>query len=257
MPEAEQRTSTRWWEFYAVRYGMGTVIGAVVFFVLCRGNTTLEALLLLPDSQEVESVQLALLAAYGITYCYIASAPILVFHAARFLLSVSRGIFARDVKRLPRTLSALLPIPAVSTGLIYFLLLEGDTANRLLAGIMVFIFTVIIWVQFLCVWQCLTNSNQLFTFYRQLADKRAKEHEKGEIVDSYRHLREHGNSFFIVTLELLLGWILYAIGLALPAEVRIKTYVFFLFLWVVPSALVWFIGTAIEREFKDDSSGKA
>jgi len=96
--------SFRWWEFYAVRYAMGTVVGAIVFYFLCLATPVLKPLLFeatatpgtvpgatpLP-SIKLDSVQLTLLAAYGLVYCYIASAPILVFHAGRFLLTLRAG----------------------------------------------------------------------------------------------------------------------------------------------------------------------
>ena len=41
-PKSEPRKtpegSFRWWEFYAVRYAMGTIVGAAVFYVLCSGT---------------------------------------------------------------------------------------------------------------------------------------------------------------------------------------------------------------------------
>src|SRR5271157_3260791 len=80
----------RWWEFYAVRYAMGTVVGAVAFSFLCSQRQETQSLLFgtfASNAISLETPRLILLAVYGSIYCYIASAPILVFHASRFLLN--------------------------------------------------------------------------------------------------------------------------------------------------------------------------
>jgi hypothetical protein len=41
-PDQENQSSARWWEFYAVRYGMGSVVGAIIFFFLCNTNPVLK-----------------------------------------------------------------------------------------------------------------------------------------------------------------------------------------------------------------------
>src|ERR1700722_11264492 len=102
-----ENPSSRWWEFYVVRYAMGTMFGALVFYFLCSTNpgwsallfggggappmAGLEGLHLVPI--KLDKTQMTLLVTYGLVYCYIASAPILVFHATRFLLdySVDKG----------------------------------------------------------------------------------------------------------------------------------------------------------------------
>ena len=49
---------------------------------------------------------------------------------------------------------------------------------------------------------------RVIVYYRGLAKARAKPHESiAEYVQSYRHLREHGNAFVIVGLELVLAWL--------------------------------------------------
>jgi hypothetical protein len=237
------RGETRWWEFYAIRYGMGAVIGALVLFSLSRSNETLRSLLLLPQSQvPLQGSDIALLAAYGLIYCYIASAPILVFHAARFLL---------DPKIFLKTVAKWVLLPAVLVAVVYFMVATGDMATRIYGGLVLIILVILLWGQVLCVWHCLWKRHKLFQFYDKLSQKREK--SVGEIVDSYRHLREHGNSFFIVMLELLLGVILYTLGNVLPVEPGNKGYLVLLFVWVLPASLVWCIATVLEREFCNSS----
>jgi hypothetical protein len=111
-------SSLRWWEFYVVRYAMGTVVGGIVFYLLCRATPHLNLLLFetipvagqVSNTQSLPSLQLdaarlTLLAAYGLVFCYVSSAPILVFHAGRFLLTLN---VARNVW-LNRSLLCLAP----------------------------------------------------------------------------------------------------------------------------------------------------
>src|ERR1700722_15477878 len=91
MPE---NPSSRWWEFFVVRYFLGDMFGGLGFF-FCGGGAPpmagLEGLHLVPI--KLDKTQMTLLVTYGLVYCYIASASILVFHATRFLLdySVDKG----------------------------------------------------------------------------------------------------------------------------------------------------------------------
>jgi len=89
--EQENQSPSHWWEFYAVRYGMGSVVGAVIFFFLCNTNPALKPMLFGAEGGKIDGTILTLLAGYGLTYCYIASAPILVFHVGRFLLNITTG----------------------------------------------------------------------------------------------------------------------------------------------------------------------
>ena len=46
MSQAESsNTGARWWEGYAIRYGVGTVVGAVLFYILCTLNDALKPFL--------------------------------------------------------------------------------------------------------------------------------------------------------------------------------------------------------------------
>lgn len=72
-----------------------------------------------------------------------------------------------------------------------------------------------------------------------------------DITDSYKHLREHGNTALIILLEILLAFILY---FSLRFE-REKGFMDFsivsiiLIIWVFPAALVYFYGHLLERKF--------
>jgi len=250
MREPNENESSRWWEFYFVRYAMGTVTGAIVFFFLCLANPVLKPLLFGTDSGTLDGARLALLASYGLAYCYIASAPILVFHVGRYRLDTTE-----PTTNLCQQLLPLVGIPLAATAIFYFTQMIGNESWLFLTSVFAFGMTLL-WPQYVIIWRAIFGRKKLFDFYQKLANKRSKA-TPGGIVDSYKHMREHGNSFAIVLMEIVLAVFLYAVG---SFEVQssggvasinnsILPYVLVVILWVLPAALVWFVGTLFEREF--------
>jgi hypothetical protein len=251
-----ENSSSRWWEFYAVRYAMGTVLGALVFYFLCSTNSGWSALLFgggsppptaVPEGLhlvpiKLDKTQMTLLVTYGLVYCYIASAPILVFHATRFLLdySVQRRAWLWWFLRY-----LLFPV-TVAGGVLW--------RTNLFWTALGFIFTFIMWGQYWLGVSALLKRRQLYVFYEKLAKRRQQ--ARGGILDSYRHLREHGNSFFIVSLEIVLGLVFFGVGRyqikeKLSDDGTFIMYLVILLLWIVPSVGVWLIATSFEREFSE------
>lgn len=79
-------TSSRWWEYYVVRYFIGTIVGGGA--ILMFNEQTISPLKekLFPAISSFQSAgihHLLVLIALGLAYCYIASAPILTIHAFR------------------------------------------------------------------------------------------------------------------------------------------------------------------------------
>lgn len=260
-----KESSTRWWEFYAVRYAMGTVIGAIIFYSLCRANPTLQPLLLETTATEastsgatasasLDTTRLILLAAYGLVYCYIASAPILVFHAGRFLLKLDIG-WGTKLKWI--TICVFVPALATLIACIWPPTLRVD---KLLLSISVFFLALIIWLQVVVVYRTLCHSTELYQFYAKLSARRKT--ASSDLTDSYRHLREHGNSFFIVFLEVVLAVVLLGastlttqlLGTVDAVSWAVICNVTIIVLWVLPAAFVWVIGTVFERRFSEDEA---
>lgn len=210
-------SSYRWWEFYLVRYFVGTVCGTViVLFLVLNPESTIHRIIIenIPlqnqaadsnvskasvtdqKTQEKSSINLKqndekqkqpgipwepihlwVYGLVGLAYCYIASGPILFLHAVRGWLTEEKGIYK---------------------------------------------------------------------YYSKLSKKRAKRNDSKvvkEYVESYKHLREHGNAFLIVFFELLLGMILFfssLIGIIIA-----------ILIWVALAASVWVIGTYLETKLKN------
>jgi len=78
-PKAEKRdTATRWWEYYFLRYFVGTVAGAgaIVFLTRFPGSSLyVSGLPAIKDVGTLEIKEITALAALGFAFCYVASAP--------------------------------------------------------------------------------------------------------------------------------------------------------------------------------------
>jgi hypothetical protein len=251
---SQSNESGNWWGFYAVRYAMGTVVGGAIFYFLASEIEALRPMLFLTADGKIEMPQIFLLAAYGMTYCYIASAPILVFHASRFLMRLrffsGWGNFFISLFNY-----AIIFIIDFLTNLFF-----GDTWTPFYWSVML-IATLVVWFQVVAVVSCIRKSDEMYHFYKILAEKRIKAEKMG-FADSYRHLREHGNSFLIVVLEIFLAVILLTIsgvaenkpGAPMSSGEYFQILFGFLFLWMFPAACVWLIGTIFERRLQEDTT---
>lgn len=239
-----EQQSSSWWEFYVVRYGIGTVIGAILIFMICKDNDTLRPLLFGADAKlaKLDSSLLTLLVGYGLTYCFIASAPILVFHASRFKIDLGES------KKCSGSSSwAKLLIPPFFVTFLYALKVLPGCGLSNIHTLLFLVAAIVIWGQYYAISQALRHTNELFMFYKELAEKRHS--ARGGFTESYRHLREHGNSFLIVLFEIVLALLLIITSDFHESE---YAYVAGIFIWIMPASLVWLVGTAIERQFIDN-----
>lgn len=198
----------------------------------------------------IDGPVLALLAGYGLAYCYIASAPILVFHVARFLFEFG----SKRGSSILRLIIGFAP-PFIATVIFYFTNSSAGAVRHFFT--MVFcLAALVVWPQYLAIIATLFKQKAFFSFYQKLANKRGK--STSDIVSSYKHMREHGNSFFIVILEIILAIILFAAGnfdfastgvVSESKHIYAIPYVFIILIWTLPAALVWLVGTLFEREF--------
>jgi hypothetical protein len=228
----KKESNNKWWEFYFVRYFVGTVVGGTILLYLNARATWAGDDGFLPgisDASDLDANKLALLAALGLTYCYVASAPILVLHATRGAMS------AFSSRILPTAILILVVLTAAAAT-------TAETIPGAALWVMMVLFAVMLVFQ-LCTLgiAILDKGGSLHAFYARLVAARAKPDEGG-YVESYRHLREHGNAFFIVLFEFILG-------LVLTAAPSGQLALLILFLWIVPAAFVWLVGTALEDRF--------
>ena len=236
------------WNYYFLRYAAGAIIGALLIVFLAKSvgySETINSLLKKTEDGKIElGAAIAVISALGLAFCYIASAPGAVFHA-------TRGIFFnRTTSARWRIIIVSLVIPAVfcfvvKKRLIHFpalaytnLTLDQSKIIYAAAIVSVFIFA---W-QLVLLGFAFADFKPVKEFYWELTDNRAQKANNIEHYRrSYRDLREHGNAFEIVILELLLVSILIVVG---------KEYApLVLALWVLPAAFCWIIGTMLEFRY--------
>ena len=292
MEQNGEKRSGHWWEYYAVRYALGTIVGAMIVWRLCQADPVLRPLLLdngtaelnasrtlsvprsdatdltlskeksgtpkTPPSSLPDLTGLVLLAIYGWAYCYTASAPVLVFHSGRFLLA--KGEFPCCVRKGWSWCILGFVVVCASVAFASFLWpsLLAYTLTVPFVGLSFFLLAVV--AQFLVIGCTILRKKQLYEFYRSLGGNR--KNGNNEVVDSYRHLREHGNAFFILSLEVLLALAFLDFravtqrlsGTAGAVAEPLAPYLLTVLIWILPASLVWLIAVLVEIPFGVDPS---
>jgi hypothetical protein len=291
---------TRWWENYAVRYLMPSVAGmAIVKWICWHGDNSLLSLLNLPlEVREpgigFETASLILLFLYGNLFCYVASYPVLVFHATRVLdFSNDRwrhhgfdGYIATSVLgilalgsvhylheyRRGLALALTLVFAALQVRRVFLVLAERNrTRMEGCAGIrgedegdVTLLYAYVFRLAtrrgkreirentVLPKREVIRPDNDVKT-----SDERVTTSElKGEAlwhkeyVETYRHLREHGNSAFIFVLELVLATLIYCVMIPNESGAKQLSAIGLLFaIWASPAVSVHLVGQFLERRF--------
>lgn len=249
-------TSSRWWEYYFVRYFVGSVIGsAVVLFIvghlLAQSPQWFSAFIstLIPMAKDksiagmLETLDHSLLldalvsaktffviGAAGVAYCYLASSPMMILHACR----------AEVVDRANGKLRNFLFWIITVIGFVTIVGFALDRSHAAWAAALVFLAVLGSQVA-LIVRAAHTHFDSIKKFYRDLGKARANLKPRSGYVESYRHLREHSNAYAIIVLELLLAFVL--------ANAPSDCLLAILILWLLPSVFCWFIATLLEFEF--------
>lgn len=228
--ESVKSFSGRWWEFYFVRYFIGTVIGSgiVFYLIFVNGMNLISGKSALDFFKELNGYAIFCLLALGLTYCYISSAPILVFHATRGIY-IGRGWLSN---------CGLI-------GQLVLALLFGALICCWLENIFVAVlFAIVFVIQGNLVLKALSSKRGIVLgYYGDLTKARADSSlGSSEYVESYKHLREHANAFLIVIFEAALGVVLYFTD-GLFASIVVLS------VWIFPAAMIWLLGNVLENEY--------
>lgn len=187
------------WGYYYLRYFVGAIVGAGL--LVWVGRAAHQHGLPVPILPNLESGEflhtaaiLTAMGTAGLAYCYIASAPILVLHAMR-------GRFSKA----PIVLNLIgvgVAVLILLLALVLFRCASGDPETWRKVGYVPF-GVVLLFETLLVAWP---SVERIRDFYHELAAARSrgKEEKKIEItgyVESYRHMREHGNAFLIILME--------------------------------------------------------
>ena len=230
------RASGRWWEYYALRYFVGTVIGGIVILYLATFPDSPFAslgIISVSDLKGLEIKQLTALGALGFAYCYVASTPMLLVHSLRGQLALN------PIRFDWRFWGITIPVLAI-VHILAALRLKIDFLTYRWFGALVL--TGIVGIQFAMIIRAhLNRFARIKTFYLALARARGHGDSVAEYVESYRHLREHGNSVAIILLEL-------ALALVLVSAQKPNISVILLAAWLAPSAYSWLIGSILEAD---------
>lgn len=231
-----------WWEFYFVRYFIGSIFGSLIIIALVlhpdsgvagtmASYTDFDALKI----KDISAPFLLGLLFLGTAFCYVASAPILVLHALRY-----RFQFTWSNK--PSLIGWLIFIILFG---VFYVVVWNLNSFTLLRGFMSLAAFFIVYSQIFILLSSIKAKNHIFDFYRKLAKDRANQNtDRKEFVESYRHLREHGNAFLILVCES-------ALGMALFFCTSINELILTTFFWLIPTAPIWFVATYLESRLKN------
>jgi hypothetical protein len=263
---AESGTN-RWWENYLVRYLMPSIAGIVVVTWLCsQGGTGLRAILMLPPiGTPMDTASLTLIFLYGNLFCYIASYPILVFH-------VTRVVDFKD-GRWPATYLSDGYLSFAAVLLASFIFFHWGSPKYHFYGAFV-LATGLAAGQIKRLYSAVKPRIQLrgveglvspaFGLAFSLSKRRGllsvtekkpsiqrKVAWRQDFMATYRHLREHGNSAFIFTLELILAVLVYFVIMkpGQTPEQQLGAMGALFAIWAAPSVFVHLLGQHLERQF--------
>ncbi|WP_141113084.1 hypothetical protein [Chromobacterium haemolyticum] len=231
---------SNWWEGYIIRYSLGTLVGSLICWFLVSNLAETSQVRLFVFSKETV-VNYVIIAFMGLTFCYIASAPMLVLHVSRY--QERKKSFGRCFDRF--VFFALFSWLALAGGVLYFcgyFDVELTWHQVKLISILGVVVLVLIVVQMGMQPKSEEDIAHVFDFYDKLSFLRF--YTFSDIMTSYRHMREHGNAYAVLLLELLLGFTLW---LALKLHIYLVPMV--VVAWVSPAAYSWQVGTNIEKMY--------
>jgi hypothetical protein len=233
---------SRWWDHYYVRYFVGSVFAVPLMLALSKKEAVKD---LIGTVDQTKILDATVLAAAGLAFCYVASAPILLLHATRCARNAAKDARgSRDMSSVLFGALAILFTVVVGSWIAYDFtwpaILPAELCFAPLALVMV--------AQ--AMWILRTPVSAIIEFYRGLGVERAHRpdsalgRKRREYIQSYRDMREHGNALLILVMEGVLTTAL------LQADSTAMLFAM-LILWVMPASFVWFIATALEAHLPD------
>lgn len=271
--------SNRWWESYLVRYFMPSIAGiAIVSWLTSIGGDEFRKILFFGSlNSELSAPTLTLLVLYGNLFCYVASYPILGFHATRV-------IDYPNAEWKPSWVDGYFASFCMGALILVIILFIPPSIKLASCFLIVSLFSVIQLSRVVLslkrqeIKGLKEKTSLAYGFIYNLAKRRGvletisssteqsgdkEEFSKEELsdqkvscwqreaVDTYRHMREHGNSAFIFFLELVLASICYVILSTdeLGATEKLSVIGILFAIWAVPAASIHLLGQLIERRF--------
>lgn len=244
----------RWWDYYYVRYFVGAIFGTIFLTFALNHNGVWHQLekAFYPEPWPnlpatvvrifsggiLETIELATaLVTVGLAYCYLASTPILLLHGLRDMFGGRESTY----KHIARVTQAVTGVGVV---LAAFSFSPKTSWTGHWFKFLPYLVVVSIQIWMLCEFA----PNRLRTRYKNLAAQRGNKKQsladdpnwRPEYIESYRHLREHGNALLIIVMEAVLS-------LALSGAPSPLSCTLLVVAWILPATFAWFLGTWLER----------
>lgn len=267
---SNESTATRWWENYLVRYFLPSVAGMIIVRWLDinvkDSISNYVPTFLLKEWKDFGSAHLIIWLLFGSLYCYISSYPILTFHATRVLDFKGRKGVIDNFWLNPYAHSVIFAALA-------YVAAWTDTLWLIFVAVVVFSGIQIIRLYKVYVHQALFGFSQgyeasvAYAYLNKLSKRRGIKEERNsvdnddgttetstnsrlvDLAESYKHLREHGNTAFIFLLELALCPVFFVALRNQKDTVDFSYVAIFVLIWIIPSALVHFLGQHLERRY--------
>lgn len=249
-----------WWLGYFIRYFIGAAVGILIVQYLVANSTLqimgsgfLKSQFEKSAKYDLSNYYIWFLVVTGFAYSYIASAPVLVFHATRGIIINTYSTNDNSEEKSSCAIKRFIKnyyIPATYF-IIVMLVLCCSLYWRLSPSIhilsyamgeasLVFgAFSALFVAQVILVQKQLRSKDSIgFTYYSKICDRRATATDSGrEYMSSYRGLREHGNAYFVLALEVILGALLYFAP---------NNWILVILLWIFPAACIWLLAVILE-----------
>jgi hypothetical protein len=166
-----------------------------------------------------------------------------------FIIWIANHLWSRHSKAIDFSLSSVL-----FCLLIYLILNSFDQRKDELQLIWLVLAMPIVWIgliQYNILMRSLFEDTKLFEFYKSLFQSRRRGGAK-DIRDTYTHLREHSNAFFIVVVEIC------ALAFIFSAQKLVEkngagVLLLPLMIWLVPTIFMWGRANAMEKDFSKNS----
>ncbi|SRR5260370_15765544 len=248
MAETEKPPSNRWWEYYYIRYFVGTVVGGLVIFSLSNIGSKIPLLNNVNLNNTAEATEalaknFTVIAALSFAYCYIASAPLLTLHTTRAHLLSWMGLITTAPTRKSKYSGWFFLVVCIAISALFAYLATRHRDNQFCEWLKIFGYSLVVTIQGALIFAAFRGKgDETLKFYLTMSRTRARKtsHVEG-YTESYRHLREHGNAYGIIVLEFILAP---AIAWACPPWQLAMV----LLLWLLPPALCWLIATMLESK---------
>ena len=227
-----------WIEKYTLRYGVGTITGALIIsFEVC-----MHAFHDMPWNIFV------VLLLSGFAFSFIASAPLYVFHVCRGLKS----------ERVCKLVFLLLSITLLIINISSFKF-SATISNKIInsSHLILFIFLLMnISIYFILIDAFILRKNLIYDYFEKLSYARSSMSNqvnlpKSQLIETYREIRENGNAFGIIFLQLVLYIVYCSIkdicGFSNQTQVEISKLAPILCFFIFPGWVAMYLGTRLEQ----------